>query len=105
MERKSADGTVDSGRAAEPVGRFPHARRVENLLPACKNLGTTHLTNGCYRLHPVEWNIGESVGELAAFCAARQVSPRAVLRTPELLADYQRQLTDAGIPLAWPKTG
>jgi hypothetical protein len=80
-------------------------RRVENLLPACKNLGTTHLTNGCYRLHPVEWNIGESVGELAAFCAARKVSPRAVLRKPDLLADYQRQLTEAGIPLAWPKTG
>jgi FAD dependent oxidoreductase len=30
-------------------------RRVENVLPACKNLGTTHITNGCYRLHPVEW--------------------------------------------------
>ena len=41
-------------------------RRVENLLPACKNLGVTHLTNGCYRLHPVEWNIGESAGMLAA---------------------------------------
>ncbi len=29
-------------------------RRIENLLPACKNLGTTHITNGCFRLHPVE---------------------------------------------------
>ena len=37
-------------------------RRVENLLPACKNLGTTHITNGCYRLHPVEWGIGEAAG-------------------------------------------
>ena len=37
-------------------------KRVENLLPACKNIGTTHITNGCYRLHPVEWNIGESAG-------------------------------------------
>ena len=27
------------------------------LLPAPKNIGTTHITNGCYRLHPVEWNI------------------------------------------------
>ena len=36
--------------------------RVENLLPACKNLGVTHITNGCYRLHPVEWNIGEAAG-------------------------------------------
>ena len=28
--------------------------RSENLLPANKNLGSTHITNGCYRLHPVE---------------------------------------------------
>lgn len=24
--------------------------RMENLLPAAKNMGTTHITNGCYRL-------------------------------------------------------
>ena len=41
-------------------------RRVTNLLPAGKNIGTTHITNGCYRLHPVEWNIGEAAGALAA---------------------------------------
>ena len=51
-------------------------RRVENLLPACKNLGTTHITNGCYRLHPVEWAIGEAAGLLAAQ-ASRQSSRRA----------------------------
>ena len=39
--------------------------RVENLLPACKNLGTTHITNGCFRLHPVEWAIGEAAGALS----------------------------------------
>src|SRR5208337_2407105 len=53
-------------------------RRVENLLPACKNIGVTHLTNGCYRLHPIEWNIGEASGTLAAFCVAQKTSPRAV---------------------------
>ena len=42
--------------------------RMENLLPAAKNIGVTHLTNGCYRLHPVEWNIGEAAGALAAHC-------------------------------------
>ncbi|MEP6628062.1 MAG: FAD-dependent oxidoreductase, partial [Ginsengibacter sp.] len=26
--------------------------RMENLFPANKNIGTTHITNGCYRLHP-----------------------------------------------------
>ena len=31
-------------------------QRTENLLPACKNIGSTHITNGCYRLHSTEWN-------------------------------------------------
>ena len=78
-------------------------RRLENLLPACKNIGTTHLTNGCYRLHPVEWNIGESVGALAVFCRAKKTSPRAVRATPALLAEFQSALTAQGIPLAWPQ--
>lgn len=78
-------------------------QRMENLLPACKNLGTTHITNGCFRLHPVEWNIGESVGALAAFCRVKKTAPRAVLHTPTLLADFQSTLTAQGIPLAWPK--
>src|SRR3546814_14818244 len=37
--------------------------RVENIIPACKNLGVTQVTNGAFRLHPVEWNIGESTEE------------------------------------------
>lgn len=45
---------------------------MENLLPGAKNLGTTHITNGCHRLHPVEWNVGEAAGALAAFCAQRR---------------------------------
>lgn len=75
--------------------------RVRNLLPACKNIGTTHITNGCYRLHPVEWNIGESVGVLLAFCVAQNTEPHQVYETPHLLADYQAQLVAEGIPLAW----
>ncbi len=78
-------------------------RRLENLLPAAKNIGVTHITNGCYRLHPVEWNVGESVGQLIAFCLARKCPPRQVRRDPGLLADFQAQLRRAGVPLAWPK--
>ncbi len=80
-------------------------QRIENLLPACKNIGTTHITNGCYRLHPVEWNIGESVGALVAFALAKKTSPRAIRATPALLAAFQSQLTTQGIPLAWPPPG
>ncbi len=78
-------------------------RRVENLLPACKNLGVTHLTNGCYRLHPIEWNVGESIGTLVAFCLARRLSPRAVRGTPGMLAEFQTHLASDGVPLAWPR--
>ncbi|MDF2670123.1 MAG: dependent oxidoreductase [Paenibacillus sp.] len=76
--------------------------RVNNLLPACKNIGTTHITNGCYRLHPVEWNIGESAGALAAFCLDRGESPRSVRNDPTLLADFQQILESQGVELAWP---
>jgi hypothetical protein len=78
-------------------------RRVENLLPACKNIGTTHITNGCYRLHPVEWNIGESVGALAAFCVRKNEKPRRVRNDKTLLADFQRMLQGDGIEIAWPR--
>lgn len=77
--------------------------RVDNLLPAAKNLGVTHITNGCYRMHPVEWNIGEAAGALAAYCIKNGVPPRHVRANPKHLADYQRLLHEVlGIPLAWP---
>ncbi|MFN3690659.1 MAG: FAD-dependent oxidoreductase, partial [Fimbriimonadales bacterium] len=75
--------------------------RVRNLLPACKNIGTTHITNGCYRLHPVEWNIGESAGLLAAFSALRGTEPHQVYETPALLEEYQNLLRSQGIQLEW----
>jgi hypothetical protein len=76
--------------------------RVDNLLPAAKNIGSTHITNGCYRLHPVEWAIGEAVGALASFALDRGVPPRAVRAEPALLDDYRRLLTDRlGVTLQW----
>jgi hypothetical protein len=76
--------------------------RVENLLPACKNIGTTHITNGCYRLHPVEWNIGEAAGALAAYCLDKGLTPRQVRNTPDLLVDFQNLLTQKlGFVLKW----
>lgn len=77
--------------------------RVRNLLPACKNIGVTHITNGCYRLHPVEWNVGEAAGHLAAFCLERKTTPHAVREQEPLLREFQRRLQNAGIELAWPK--
>ena len=78
-------------------------RRVENLLPACKNLGVTHITNGCYRLHPVEWAIGEAAGALAAFALDARLSPRAVRNTPARLREFQAKLVAQGVEIDWPK--
>ena len=77
--------------------------RVENLLPANKNIGTTHITNGCYRLHPVEWNIGEAVGSLAAYCLEHDVEPAAVHEDAARLEDFQRMLVERGVQLEWPE--
>lgn len=77
--------------------------RCENLLPACKNIGTTHITNGCYRLHPVEWNIGEAVGHLAAFCLENGVSPRAVRNRDDLFDKYRSRIATRGVETEWPE--
>ncbi len=76
--------------------------RMENLLPACKNLGVTHITNGCYRLHPVEWNIGESAGALAAHCIRAKRSPRGVRNKASWLKEFQREIQRQGIEIRWP---
>ncbi len=79
-------------------------QRVENLLAACKNIGTTHISNGCFRLHPVEWNIGESAGMLAAFCLERGHTPHQVHEQAKLTREFQSLLRDSGVELEWPRT-
>jgi hypothetical protein len=76
--------------------------RVDNLLPGGKNLGVTHVTNGAFRLHPVEWSVGEAAGLLAVYCLERRATPRAVRHTPKLLDEYQALLRREGVELAWP---
>ncbi|MFN0167442.1 MAG: FAD-dependent oxidoreductase [Bryobacteraceae bacterium] len=67
---------------------------VANFLPAGKNLGVTHLTNGAFRLHPVEWNIGEA----AAVLAVLTLKAGGTLPTHERV---QEELARAGVPLYW----
>jgi len=76
--------------------------RVINVLAAGKTIGTTHVTNGCYRVHPVEWNIGEAAGSLAAYCLQHQVLPAVVWERPDHLRALQAWLRARGIPLHWP---
>lgn len=77
--------------------------RLENLLPAARNIGTTHITNGSYRMPAVEWNTGEVAAHLIRFSTDHKTSPRAVRADPRLLADFQHQLARAGIENRWPR--
>lgn len=77
--------------------------RIDNLLAAAKNIATTHVTNGAYRVHPVEWNVGEAAGQLAAFCASIGLPPRAVRTDASRLAAFQAELARAGVELHWPQ--
>jgi hypothetical protein len=76
---------------------------AKNLLPACKNIGTTHLTNGCFRLHPVEWNIGEVAGHFAAYCLEKGMTSQEVYQDKTLVAEFQDRLVQSGIELHWPE--
>lgn len=85
-----------------PLGAFIPVR-ITNLLPACKNIGTTHLTNGCFRLHPVEWNIGEVAGYLTDFLLRHNLTPQQLYTNPRLIETFQDEIKAAGVELYWPE--
>ena len=78
-------------------------QRVKNLIACCKNVGVTHITNGAFRLHPVEWNIGEAAGTLAAYCVEKALTPKAARNTEKHLQEIQRRLVHNGAELVWPR--
>lgn len=76
---------------------------TDNVVAGAKNIGTTHITNGAYRLHPVEWSIGEAVGALADSVVRTGETPEAIRERPDLLAALQQTLRGLGVNLAWPE--
>jgi hypothetical protein len=78
--------------------------RLKNLIPACKNLGVTHLTNGCYRLHPVEWAIGEAAGTLAAFSMSQKLGIHEVYENAKQRTSYLSRLEARGVSRVWVET-
>jgi hypothetical protein len=76
-------------------------RRVTNVVAAGKAIGVTHVTNGAYRLHPIEWNVGETAGRLARFALARGLEVKAVREQESLLREFQEELLTEGVPVFW----
>ena len=74
-----------------PMSTLPH--KVKNFLPAGKNIGVTHLTNGAFRLHPIEWNVGEAAAVIASVLSE---NPSACQRPRK----YKRK-SCARSPIVW----
>jgi hypothetical protein len=79
-------------------------QKTTNLLAAGKNLSVTHIANGCFRLHPVEWNVGESAGALADFCLRNGQIPAEVSANKNSVEEFQSELMARGVDLEWPGT-
>ncbi len=77
-------------------------QRMENIFPVNKNIGTTHLTNGCYRLHPVEWSIGEAVGMFVPFLMQSGRSPQDIYKDAGAVQKFQSLIRKQGVDTHWP---
>ena len=77
-------------------------QRMENIFPVNKNIGTTHLTNGCYRLHPVEWSIGEAIGMFVPFLMETGSSPQEVYKDTAEVRKFQSFIRNQGVDTHWP---
>jgi hypothetical protein len=83
-----------------PLGSLVPAE-LSNFVAGCKNIGATHLTSGAYRVHPVEWAIGEAAGVFAAYCTTQNVAPGAVWSDAGRVTAYQSRLLTRGTPIFW----
>lgn len=102
-----APGHVDLGKDGNrslpftiPLGALIPIR-TDGLILSAKSIGTTHITNSAYRMHPIEWAIGEAGGHLAAFALSQGVQVRDVAKDRRLKRQFQGHLASFGIPLFW----
>lgn len=77
-------------------------QRVRNLVSAGKAIGVSHVANGCTRLHPVEWGIGEAAGLLASHVVAEGTEVHAIATDSERALAFRRRCEADGMPTRWP---
>jgi hypothetical protein len=95
--------------SGKDVSALPFSLPARALIPAttdglvlsAKSIGTTHITNAAYRMHPMEWAIGEASGFLAVFSVWTGESPRRVVETLPLLRKLQGFMARSGVPIFW----
>lgn len=98
-QRVGAEGVSQMARPYQiPLGSLV-SPELRNFAVASKCIGVTQVTNGAYRLHAIEWNIGEASGELAAYCLDKRIA-HPNLKGRELF-NFQRILLRKGFMLYW----
>ena len=73
----------------------------DNLLAAAKDIGTTHITNGAYRLHPTEWAIGVAAAATVVWSIDHHVTPTEIDADSTQRLGLQRWLVQHGQPIFW----
>ncbi|HSM80071.1 MAG TPA: FAD-dependent oxidoreductase [Nodosilinea sp.] len=76
-------------------------RDTDGLVLSAKSLGTTHITNAAYRMHPMEWAIGEASGFLAVFAVWTGLAPRQLAADEAQVRKIQGFMARNGIPIFW----
>ncbi|MBD2112678.1 MULTISPECIES: FAD-dependent oxidoreductase [Cyanophyceae] len=76
-------------------------RDTDGLVLSAKSLGTTHITNAAYRMHPMEWAIGEASGFLAVFAVWTGLDPRVLATEEQHIRKIQGFMARNGIPIFW----
>ena len=83
-------------------------QQIDNLLAGNKNIATSRIASGSYRVHPVEWAIGTAAGHTSVYVLQTGILPAEI---PALMADQrqhldalQAQIQDLGNPIAFPGT-
>lgn len=74
---------------------------TDGLVLSAKSIGTTHITNAAYRMHPMEWAIGEASGLLAVFVVWTGLEPRALVQDEAQVRKIQGYMVRNGIPIFW----
>jgi hypothetical protein len=76
-------------------------RDADNLMAVGKAIGTTHITNGAYRLHPTEWATGEAAGAALAWSLEHATTPVKLDGDAGQMARFQLELVRKGHPVFW----
>lgn len=85
--------TMQAAPSQTPLGALIPAD-VDGLLMGGKAIGSSHITNGIYRLHSAEWAIGQAAGAAAALALEANVELRRVRDDERLLRRLQRRLVE-----------